>query len=141
MIIIALPVIRIITVPGTGITAFDVIGAVIWFTGFLCEVVADWQLRRFKLDASHKSRISTTGLWRFSRHPNYFGEVTLWWGIYIIALGIPCGWMTIIGPLTVSVLIVKVSGIPMLEKKYEGDPEFEEYRRRTSAFFPLPPRP
>ena len=141
LIIIALPVIWIITIPGTGITAFDCIGTVIWFMGFLFEAVADWQLRRFKLDASHKSQIITTGLWRFSRHPNYFGEVTLWWGIYIIALGVPGGWMTIIGPLTISVLIVKVSGIPMLEKKYEGNPEFEEYRRRTSAFFPLPPKP
>ena len=80
------------------------------------------------------------GLWKYTRHPNYFGEVTLWWGIYLIALSTPGGWMTIIGPVTISFLILKVSGIPLLEKEYINNPEFQEYARRTSAFFPLPPR-
>ena len=78
----------------------------------------------------------TAGLWRYTRHPNYFGEVTLWWGIWLIALAVPGGWLTIIGPLTITLLILKVSGIPMLERHYEGRADFEEYKRRTSAFFP-----
>ena len=81
-----------------------------------------------------------TGLWQYSRHPNYFGEVTLWWGIFLIALAVPGGWMTVIGPVTITGLILGVSGIPMLERKYEGNAEFAEYKRRTSAFFPLPPK-
>ena len=81
-----------------------------------------------------------SGLWAYTRHPNYFGEVTQWWGIFIIALGLPMGWLALLGPLTITLLILKVSGIPMLEKKYAGNPEFEAYKQRTSAFFPIPPR-
>ena len=83
----------------------------------------------------------TSGLWRYTRHPNYFGEVTLWWGIWLMTLSLPGGWLTIIGPLTITFLILKVSGIPMLEKPYEERADFQEYKRRTSAFFPLPPQP
>ncbi len=85
-------------------------------------------------------KIIQQGLWRYSRHPNYFGEVTLWWGIYLMALPVPGGWMTIIGPLTITFLILKVSGIPLLESKYAENAAFQAYARRTSAFFPLPPR-
>jgi steroid 5-alpha reductase family enzyme len=81
-----------------------------------------------------------TGLWRYTRHPNYFGEVLLWWGIYIIALPSPMSIYTLIGPVTISVLIFFVSGIPMLEEKYEGNPEYDEYKLRTSKFIPLPPK-
>jgi len=86
----------------------------------------------------HKGKIIMTGLWRYSRHPNYFGEVTLWWGIYLIALSGGTGWATIIGPLTITFLILRVSGIPMLEKKYDGNTEFEEYRRRRARSFRCP---
>jgi steroid 5-alpha reductase family enzyme len=79
-------------------------------------------------------------LWQYTRHPNYFGEVTQWWGIWIIALSVPGGWLSIIGPLTITILILKVSGIPMLEKKMAEKPEFTEYSKRTSVFIPLPPR-
>jgi steroid 5-alpha reductase family enzyme len=78
----------------------------------------------------------TTGLWRHTRRPNYFGEATLWWGVYIIALGSPATWWTFVSPLTIDFLLLKVSGIPMLEKRYEGNEEFENYKRCTSAFFP-----
>ena len=80
------------------------------------------------------------GLWRYTRHPNYFGEVTQWWGVFLIALSIPGAIVTIIGPLTITYLILFVSGIPMLEKKYTGRPNFEEYKKRTSVFIPLPPK-
>ena len=83
-----------------------------------------------------------SGLWAYTRHPNYFGEVVQWWGIWLIAissLGLS-GWFSIIGPLTITFLILKVSGIPMLEKKMKKNPEFIEYKRKVSMFFPLPPK-
>jgi steroid 5-alpha reductase family enzyme len=86
----------------------------------------------------NKGKIMDKGLWRYSRHPNYFGEITQWWGIFIVALSIPDGWMTVISPVTITVLILFVSGIPLLEKKYAGRVDFEEYKSRTSIFFPLP---
>jgi steroid 5-alpha reductase family enzyme len=140
LLVISLPVIRVITAPDTSLTLMDFLGSVVWLTGFLFETISDWQLLQYKKDPAHKGKVITTGLWRYTRHPNYFGEVTLWWGIYIIALNVPGGWMTVIGPLTITFLILKVSGIPMLEKKYEGNAEFEEYKKRTSAFFPMSPK-
>jgi steroid 5-alpha reductase family enzyme len=78
----------------------------------------------------------TQGLWRYTRHPNYFGETAMWWGIFLIALSVKSGWTALISPLMITFLLLKVSGITMLEKKYAGNKEFEEYARRTSAFFP-----
>jgi len=140
LLIISLPVIRAIAAPDAPLAFTDLLGATVWLTGFLFEAIADRQLLRFKKDPLNRRRIITTGLWRYSRHPNYFGEVTLWWGVFLLALAAPGGWMTIIGPMTITALILGVSGIPMLEKKYEGSAEFDEYKRRTSAFFPLPPK-
>ncbi|HUV09224.1 MAG TPA: DUF1295 domain-containing protein, partial [Spirochaetia bacterium] len=87
-----------------------------------------------------RGRIMTEGLWRFTRHPNYFGEAVLWWGISVIALSVKWGWIALVGPLTISLLLLRVSGIPMLEKKYEGNREFEEYKKRTGAFLPWFPK-
>ncbi|NTW58018.1 MAG: DUF1295 domain-containing protein [Nitrospirae bacterium] len=140
LLVISLPVIRAITAPESPLTFLDLLGGAVWLIGFLFETVGDWQLLRYKKDRANKGKVITTGLWRYSRHPNYFGEVTLWWGMYLIALATPGGWMTIIGPVIITGLILGVSGIPMLEKKYEGNAEFDEYKRRTSAFFPLPPK-
>ncbi len=140
LVLIATPIIYVCSVPNPPLGYIDVVGALIWLIGFFFEAVGDEQLRRFMRDPSNKGRIMTSGLWRFTRHPNYFGEVTLWWGIFVIALGVPGGWRTIIGPATITFLILKVSGIPMLEAKYRGNPQYEAYQRRTSAFFPLPPR-
>jgi steroid 5-alpha reductase family enzyme len=140
LLVISLPVIRAITAPDSAFGLMDLLGTSVWLTGFLFEAISDWQLLQFKKDRANKGKVIATGLWRFSRHPNYFGEVTLWWGIFLIALTAPGGWMTIIGPITITGLILGVSGIPMLEKKYEGNAEFDAYKRRTSAFFPLPPK-
>jgi len=140
LLVISLPVIRAITAPDTPLMLMDLLGAAVWLVGFLFEAVGDWQLLQYKKDPTNKGKVITTGLWRYSRHPNYFGEVTLWWGVFLIALAVPGGWMTIAGPMTITFLIIGVSGIPMLEKKYEGNREFDEYKRRTSAFFPLPPK-
>jgi steroid 5-alpha reductase family enzyme len=118
--------------------AFDLIGILVWITGFYFEVTGDAQLARFLRDPSNKGKIMQIGLWKYTRHPNYFGEVTQWWGIFIVALALPNGIVTIIGPLTISCLILFVSGVPLLEKKYAGRPDFEAYKKRTSIFFPLP---
>jgi steroid 5-alpha reductase family enzyme len=140
MLVISLPVVRAITAPALPLAFLDLLGAAVWLMGFLFEAISDWQLMQYLKDPANRGKIIMTGLWRYSRHPNYFGEVTLWWGIYLIALAPPNGWMTIIGPITITILILGVSGIPMLEKKYEGNTEFKEYKRLTSAFFPSLPK-
>lgn len=140
LLLISLPVIRINAAPASPLTFLDGLGIAVWLIGFFFEATGDWQLKQFVQNPANKGKTMMTGLWRYSRHPNYFGEVTQWWGIYLIALSTPKGWLTIIGPITITILILFVSGIPMLEKKYQGRPEFEAYKRRTSAFFPLPPK-
>lgn len=116
------------------------LGAVIWCVGYFFEVVGDYQLDRFIKNKPAPGEIMTTGLWRYSRHPNYFGEVTMWWGIWLIILSTPLSYLALISPITITFLILKVSGIPMLESKFAGNPAFETYKKQTSAFFPLPPR-
>lgn len=138
VIAVAAPATYVIAHPGGPSGMADAAGVGLWSFGFLFESVADYQLFRFKSDPANKGRIMQGGLWRYSRHPNYFGEVALWWGVYLIALAVPGGWMMVFGPLTITVLILVVSGIPMLEARYEGNAEFAEYKRRTSAFFPMP---
>jgi steroid 5-alpha reductase family enzyme len=138
MIIIAIPVTRISIAEPSSLTLLDLLGVLVWVTGFLFEAIGDYQLLQAKKDPANKGKIMRTGLWQYTRHPNYFGEVLLWWGMYLIALSVPGGWSTIIGPLTITFLILKVSGIPLLEKKYEGNADFDEYKRTTNAFFPLP---
>ena len=113
---------------------------VIWLIGFSFESIGDRQLREFIRHPANKGRIMDKGLWRYSRHPNYFGEVTQWWGIFIVARSLPESWWTVIGPLTITVLILFVSGVPLLEEQYVGRDDFEEYKNRTSIFFPLPPK-
>jgi steroid 5-alpha reductase family enzyme len=118
----------------------NILGILIWIVGFFLEVTGDIQLSRFIQNKTNKGKLLTTGLWKYSRHPNYFGEVTQWWGIWIIILSGPFGWWGVIGPLTITFLILKVSGIPLLEEKMEKHPDFKEYKKRTSMFIPLPPR-
>lgn len=140
LVVVAVPVIVVNAAPPTPLGWLDGLGLLIWLTGFFFEAVGDWQLLRFIRNPANKGQLMTGGLWRYTRHPNYFGEVTLWWGLWLMALSAANGVWTVIGPLTITVLVLKVSGIPMLEKHYEGRPDFEEYKRRTSPFFPLPPR-
>lgn len=94
---------------------FAWMGVVIWVGGFILETVADEQLRRFKLNSENRGKMMTTGVWSWSRHPNYFGEVTQWWGIWLMVCELPYGWLSIIGPIGVNFLILKVSGVSMLE--------------------------
>jgi len=137
--ITVLPVIYINTYSSSGFHFLDGVGVLVWLTGFYFEGLGDYQLKQFKSNPANKGKIITTGLWRYTRHPNYFGEVVQWWGIFIMAVTLPGGWMTIIGPLTITYLVRFVSGVPMLERKYAGNEEFNQYKRKTSVFFPLPP--
>jgi steroid 5-alpha reductase family enzyme len=140
LLIIAYPVMLINHSRETGIVFLDILGLVIWLVGFFFEAVGDYQLLTFKRKAENKGKIMTQGLWRYTRHPNYFGETAVWWGIFLIALSVKSGWTAIISPLLITFLLLKVSGVTMLEKKYVGNKEFEEYAKRTSAFFPWFPK-
>jgi len=120
--------------------ALDLAGTAVWAAGFLFEAVGDAQLERFKKKPENKGKIMIAGLWRYTRHPNYFGEAVMWWGILLIAASAPSGWTGVVSPLLITFLLLRVSGVTMLEKKYAGNREFAAYARRTSAFFPLPPK-
>lgn len=116
------------------------IGITVWLVGFYFEVVGDAQLSAFIKDTKNKGKLMTGGLWKYTRHPNYFGEVVQWWGIFIIATVAPFWWISIIGPIVITVLILFISGVPMTEKHFEGRPGWKEYKKRTNKFIPLPPR-
>ncbi|KAB2887670.1 MAG: DUF1295 domain-containing protein [Desulfobulbaceae bacterium] len=140
VLVIATPILLAIADPGGGLGAADGIGVLLFAAGFLFEAVSDWQMTVFKRQAEHRGRLIQSGLWRFSRHPNYFGEALLWWGIFLIGLGAGNGWVGLVSPLAIAFLLLKVSGIPMLEAKYRDNPEFADYQARTSAFIPWFPR-
>lgn len=113
----------------------DACGVAIWACGWLCESIGDWQLARFKSDPRNKGRVLDTGLWRYTRHPNYFGDFLVWWGLYLIAAAAGA-WWTIFSPLIMSVLLMRVSGVTLLERSMEDRPGYREYVARTNAFFP-----
>lgn len=133
----------VITINLSAETAFSgwaIAGVVIWIAGFLFESIGDSQLRAHLVDPANVGKLMTTGLWRYTRHPNYFGEALQWWGIFAVALSVPFGWLTIVAPLTITILLLFVSGVPLTEKRFEGRPGWSDYKKRTSVFFPLPPR-
>lgn len=116
-------------------------GAALWLLGFVCEAVADHQLKRFRDNPENRGKVLNTGLWRYSRHPNYFGELCVWWGIFLVACEHPLGWLTVIGPLFYSHLVVNVTGQRTLDKKLAREkPGYADYMARTSGLIPLPPR-
>ena len=110
------------------------IGIIVWLIGFIFEAVSDQQLSKFIKNLNNQGKILKTGLWKYSRHPNYFGETVQWWGIWLIGLSLTNGWLLIISPLTITILILFVSGIPLLERKMVNHPEFQEYKKTTSVF-------
>lgn len=136
--LIAIPIMTFNKNNGLSLGLVDLIGLLVWVIGFYFEARGDAELAYFVKNPKNKGKIIQSGLWAYSRHPNYFGEVTLWWGIFIISLGSGPFYYMLIGPLTITFLIFFVSGIPMLEKKYLNNPVFEEYKKRTSVFLPLP---
>ena len=140
MLVIASPIILVNRSSGQGLTVLDGLGVLLWSMGFLFEAVGDHQLKKFKQEPESRGKIMMSGLWRYTRHPNYFGEAALWWGIFLIALSVPGGWAAIVSPLIIGFLLLKVSGVTMLEKKYAGNEQYAAYARRTSAFFPWFPK-
>jgi steroid 5-alpha reductase family enzyme len=140
--VISLPLyfaLRATTPPG--LTPWDYAGLAIFLVGYGCEVIGDEQLRRFRANPANQGRVMDRGLWRYTRHPNYFGEATLWWGIGLIGVATPGGLVGLIGPAVITFLLLRVSGVTMLEATLKDTkPGYAEYVRRTSAFVPWPPR-
>ncbi len=119
----------------------DLLGAAFWLTGLFFETVGDAQLARFKADPANAGKIMDRGLWRYTRHPNYFGDFMVWWGLYLIALATGEAWWSIVGPIVMSVLLMRVSGVGLLERALKTRrPGYAQYVATTSAFFPRPPR-
>ena len=141
MFIVSLPVMfgNSDSTPGVGPIA--VVGIMVWAVGFLFEAVGDWQLARFKRDSSNAGKVMQTGLWSLTRHPNYFGNALLWWGIGIVGAETGSGIIGFIGPVVMTFFLLKVSGVPMLErslnKRREG---YADYAARTSMFIPRLPK-
>ena len=123
------------------ITGWDTIGIAAVLVGLYFEAVADYQLVRFKADPSNAGRVLHSGLWRYSRHPNYFGDFLVWWGFFAIALGRPGAAWTVISPILMSVLLMRVSGVTLLEKGlHQTKSDYRHYTDKTNAFFPWFPR-
>ena len=122
-------------------SALVVIGAGLYVLGLGFEVIGDLQLARFKANPANDGKVMRVGLWRFTRHPNYFGDACVWWGVGLVALSVTGTWWALIGPLVMNVLLVRVSGVALLERSLrKRKPDYEEYVRTTSAFVPRPPR-
>jgi steroid 5-alpha reductase family enzyme len=120
---------------------FEYIGLVFWTFGFFFESVGDWQLKRFKKNPANKGKIMDSGLWKYTRHPNYFGDAMIWWGFFMFVLGTPGGWLYFFVPIFMNFLLRFVSGVAMLEVNLQkSKPGYKEYMRRTSAFLPMLPR-
>ncbi len=137
----------IVALPLQGIAAGDdptlgplaFVGVAFWIVGFAFEAGGDLQLERFKADPENKGKVMDQGFWRYTRHPNYFGDFAVWWGLYLVAVDAGA-WWSFPGPVIMSILLIRVSGKGLLEKSMSKRPGYAEYVARTSGFFPLPPR-
>jgi steroid 5-alpha reductase family enzyme len=140
VLIVSLPV-QVAAGRGGTLSAVIAPGVVVWAVGLFFEAVGDEQMRRFKADPAHHGQVMDRGLWRYTRHPNYFGDFCVWWGLWLVALTAGGTWWTFIGPVVMSILLIRVSGAALLEKDI-GDrrPGYADYIKRTSGFFPRPPR-
>jgi len=131
----------------TKIGTLSIIGTMIWLIGFLFEAIGDWQLSRFlknnkDYDGPYENKpVLDTGLWKYTRHPNYFGNSLMWWGIWLVACQAPWGWVTIFAPILMTFLLTRVSGRDMLERQLKKRPAYQDYMSRTSGFIPRPPKP
>ena len=136
---IALPLVVAVT-GSNALTPVDYAGTALFLVGFSFEAIGDWQLARFKSDPANHGRVLNRGLWAYTRHPNYFGEFVLWWGFFLIAASAG-GWWTVASPLLLTFLLLKVSGVAMLERDIsERRPDYAAYVQSTNAFFPGLPR-
>lgn len=138
--LMSIPILLAAEAASARLSVVSLLGVLLWAIGFAFEAIGDYQLSVFVKNKTQAGQIMQTGLWRYTRHPNYFGEVLLWWGIFLLVLPLEYGLWAIISPLTITFLLLYVSGIPMLEAKYADNPQFQAYKKRTSAFFPMRPR-
>lgn len=140
MFVVSLPIILLYASNATVATPIFYVGIGLWVIGYFFEVVGDAQLKMFINDPANKGKLMTTGLWKYTRHPNYFGESTMWWGLAVAVLPYSFGWIGLISPIVITTLLLFVSGVPLLEKKYKDNPEWKAYAQKTSKFLPLPPK-
>ena len=117
-------------------TVYDYLGILLWLIGFSFEVIGDYQKQKFKSEIKNQGKVMQSGLWKYTRHPNYFGEALLWWGIFLIVINQVPIYAAIIGPLVLNFLLIKVSGVAMLERKYVENFEYDSYKKATSSFIP-----
>lgn len=117
-----------------------VLGSGIWAVGFIVETVGDMQLAKFRKNRTKKDQFITSGLWKYSRHPNYFGEVTMWWGLFVIVATTDYYWLALISPLVITYLILAVSGVPLMESKWKTNKKYQAYAKKTSVLVPWPPK-
>jgi steroid 5-alpha reductase family enzyme len=138
--VIALPAVAAAAAPAP-LGWLDLAAVLVWATGMYFEVVGDWQLMRFQRERTSSDQVLDTGLWRYTRHPNYFGEALLWWGVFLAALAAGA-WWAIVSPILMTFLLLRVSGVALLEKDIaDRRPAYRDYVERTSAFLPAPPKP
>ena len=132
---------------GLGLSVVAYLGLIVWLKGFFFEAVGDWQLAKFLKDPANKGKVMDKGLWHYTRHPNYYGESLMWWGLAIVsfsvlmvAKGAVFSLLPFIGPVLITFLLLKVSGVPLLEARMAGRPEWEAYKAKTSVFLPWFPK-
>lgn len=140
MLLLAYPIILVNVAESSGFDIFAVLGLIVWVIGFLFQSVGDYQLEHFKKRKKHKEEILKSGLWRYSRHPNYFGEAAMWWGVYLIVIGAQNGWTAFFSAAFINLLLLKVSGVPFLDKRYAGNEEYQIYKQETNLFIPWFPK-
>ncbi|BDC35199.1 hypothetical protein Noda2021_11570 [Candidatus Dependentiae bacterium Noda2021] len=136
LLVISYPIMIINSYSDATLNYKDFLGLAMWLVGFYFEVVGDAQLAAFLKQPANRGKILMSGLWKYTRHPNYFGEALLWWGIFVIALSVPYGYTSIVSPVLITYLLVFVSGIPLAEKQLEKNDQFADYKKRTSSFIP-----
>lgn len=136
LVIIGMPLLVLAHADALAISTITWIGLVCWICGFFIQTVADRQLAHFVRNRQSKNEILDTGLWKYSRHPNYFGEIVMWWSIFVMTIPVPGSWIGAIGPLVITFLLVCVSGVPLLEKRYADHAGYQAYKARTSALIP-----
>ena len=138
---VVLAVVLTVGLPHTlSVSAWALAGIITWLFGFYFETIGDWQLSKFIANKRNKGKIMDQGLWQYTRHPNYFGEVTQWWGLWLVLcatdLSSSVKLLGLISPMTITTLILFVSGVPLLEKRYAKDPAYQKYAQHTNKFFP-----
>lgn len=142
IVLLAVPVLLACLNPAPQLNLVEMLGCGVWLVGICGEALSDAQMQRFKANPANKGKVCQVGLWRYSRHPNYFFESVVWWGFWLFACGSPWGWVTVYAPAMILYFLLRVTGIPLTEEcsvKSKGD-AYREYQRTTSAFVPWPPK-